>query len=96
MIKTITATNEQELWLESEQNCTLSSHSKGFETIAIGKFSDICNIYSYWTELRSRLSILIDEVEFIDDLVWIKDKLDNWRFGLSFFSQEKWRLNVTV
>jgi AraC family transcriptional regulator, transcriptional activator of the genes for pyochelin and ferripyochelin receptors len=89
MTKTLTDTDEQELWAESEQNGTLSSQSKGFETITLGKFSDICNIYSCSTELRSGLSIAVDEVEFIDDLVWMKDKSDNLRFGLSFFLSGK-------
>jgi len=89
MTKTLTDTDWQELWAESEQKGTVSSQSKGVETIFQGKILDVCNIYTCWTELRSGLSIEIKEDEFIDDLIWIRDSLDDSRFGLSFFLSGK-------
>jgi hypothetical protein len=69
MTKIITNTDWEELWTESEENGQASIQSKGFETIHQGKILDIFNTYKCWTELRSGLSIVIHEDEFINDLV---------------------------
>lgn len=92
MTKILTNTDWQELLAESEQNCQASSQSKGFETIYQGNILNICNTYKCWTELRSGLFIVIHEDEFIDDLVWIRDSLDDSEFGLSFFLSGKVRI----
>ncbi len=85
MTKIITDTNWKQLWQESKDNGNASRQSKGFETIEQGNLPNVCNFYSRWIECRSGLSIMKHEIEFIDDLVWIRDSLDNYRFGLSFF-----------
>jgi AraC family transcriptional regulator, transcriptional activator of the genes for pyochelin and ferripyochelin receptors len=85
MTKILTNTDWKELWAESEQKGTVSSQSKGNETIYQGKILDVCNTYKCWTSLSSGLSIWIHEKEFIDDLVWIRDSFDESLFGLSFF-----------
>ncbi|MDV2994685.1 MAG: HTH-type transcriptional activator RhaR [Chroococcidiopsis sp. SAG 2025] len=83
MIKILTDTNWNELCQET------SFQLKGFETIVQGKIPNVCNTYDYWAELCNGLSLSIHEVELIDDLVWIKDRLDNLQFGLSFFRSGK-------
>ncbi|MDZ7960271.1 MAG: AraC family transcriptional regulator [Aulosira sp. DedQUE10] len=90
--KILTSTYWQELQAESEQNGTVSSQSKGVETIYQGKILNVCNIYECWTELRGGLCISIHKQEFIDDLVWIKDSLNDYQFGLSFFLSGKVRI----
>ncbi len=92
MTKIFTDTDWQELWVESEKKGILSSQSKGFETIEKGKILNVCNIYQCWTKLRNGLTIEIHEIEFIDDLVWIRNSLDESRFGLSFFLSGKVRI----
>ncbi|MEH2127183.1 hypothetical protein [Nostoc sp.] len=89
MTKVIKSTDWGELWAESEQKGTVSRQLKGFGIIHQGKILDVVNKYECWTELRSGLSLTTIEQEFIDDLVWIRDSLDESQFGLSFFSQEK-------
>ncbi|TVP59976.1 MAG: AraC family transcriptional regulator [Nodularia sp. (in: Bacteria)] len=89
MTKILTDTDWQELKAESEQKGILSIQSKGVETISQGKILDVCNTYHCWTKLRSGLSILIHEEKFTDDLVWIRDSFDDYRFGLSFFLSGK-------
>ena len=54
--------------------------------------SNICNTYDWWAELRSGLYFWIHEVEFIDELVWMRDRLENYQFGLSFFLSGKARI----
>lgn len=92
MTKLLTDSNWQELWAESEQNGNIYRQSNSFESIYQGKILDVCNIYTCWAELRSGLSILTNELEFIDDLGWIRDGLDNSQFGLSFFLSGKVRI----
>ncbi|MGJ5631447.1 helix-turn-helix transcriptional regulator [Nostoc sp. CALU 1950] len=92
MTKILTDTDWQELKAESEQNGQAYTQSKGVETIHQVKILDVFNTYQCWTELRGGLSILINEVEFIDDLVWIRDSFDDYRFGLSFFLSGKVRI----
>jgi len=92
MTKTLTDTDWQELWAESEQKGTVSSQSKGVETIRQGKIFDVCHTYHCGTKLRSGLYIWIHEEEFIDDLVWIRDSLDESQLGLSFFLSGKVRI----
>lgn len=92
MTKLLTNSNWQELCAESERNGKVYRQSKGFETIYQGKILDVCNTYICWAELRSGLFIKIHEEEFIDDLVWIRDRLDNLQFGLSFFLSGKVRI----
>ncbi|MEH2213298.1 helix-turn-helix transcriptional regulator [Nostoc sp.] len=89
MTKVITTTDWKELWSESEQNGKAFHKSKGFETIHQGNILDVGNNYECSTELRSGLSLTTIEQEFIDDLVWIRDSLDNSQFGLSFFISGK-------
>ncbi len=89
MTKIFTSTDWQEWWAESKQNGTVSTQSKGFETIHQGKILNICNTYECWTELRNGLSISIHEEKFIDDLVWVRDSLNEFQFGLSFFLSGK-------
>ncbi len=86
MTKTLTTTDWDELWQET------SCQSKGFETIEQGKIPDICNTYDWWADLRSGLSLWIHEEEFIDELVWIRNKSNDLRFGLSFFLSGKVRI----
>ena len=85
MTKTLTNTDWDELWQES------SCQSQGFETIAQGKIID-CNTYDWWAELGNGLSFRIHEEEFIEDIVWIRNKFDNSQFGLSFFLSGKVRI----
>jgi len=92
MTKIITSTDWQELFAESEQNCQAYTESKGFETIHQGNILNICHTYKCWTELGSGLSMSIHSEEFIDDLVWIRDSLDDSEFGLSFFLSGKVRI----
>ena len=92
MKKILTDTDWQEMWAESEQKGTVSSQSKEVETITQGKILYVCNTYNYWTELRNGLSISIYEEEFIDDLLWMRNSLDESRFGLSFFLSGKVRI----
>ena len=92
MTKILTDTNWQELLAASGHNGTFSSQSKGFETIEHGKIPDVCNTYDWWAELRSGLSLSIHEVELAEDLVYVRDRLDNLRFGLSFFLSGKVRI----
>ncbi|MUL37896.1 helix-turn-helix transcriptional regulator [Gloeocapsopsis dulcis] len=92
MTKIITDTDWKQLWQESKENGNISRQSKGFETIEQGNLPEICTFYTYWTEIRNGLSIMKHEIEFIDDLVWIRDSLDNYRFGLSFFLSGKVRI----
>ncbi|MBF2064132.1 MAG: helix-turn-helix transcriptional regulator [Calothrix sp. C42_A2020_038] len=89
MTKIVTEIDWQELWAESEQEGTFFRQSKGVETIHQGKVLDVCNIHRCWTTLRNGLSVEIIEVNFTDDLVWIRDSLDESRFGLSFFLSGK-------
>jgi AraC-like DNA-binding protein len=86
MTKTLTDTDFDELWQE------ISYKSKGFEAIEQGKITDICHTSQRSAELRSGLSLLIYEVEFIDELVWLKDELDDLQCGLSFFLSGKVRI----
>ncbi|MBW4619661.1 MAG: AraC family transcriptional regulator [Cyanosarcina radialis HA8281-LM2] len=83
MAKTMTNTDFDELWQET------SHKSKGFETIDRGKIVDICNTYERSAELRSGLTLCIYEVEFIDELVWMRDEFDDLQCGLSFFLSGK-------
>ncbi|MDZ8087604.1 MAG: AraC family transcriptional regulator [Nostoc sp. DedQUE12b] len=92
MTKILTSTEWEELWVESEHNGAISSQSKGVETIRQGKILNICNIYECWIELRNGLSICIHEEDFVDDLVWVRDSLDESQFGLSFFLSGKVRI----
>ncbi|WP_414544218.1 hypothetical protein [Nostoc sp. CCY0012] len=92
MTKILTDINWQELKAESEQKGILFIQSKGVETIRQGKILDVCNTYHCWTKLRNGLSIWIHEEEFIDDLVWMRDSFDDYRFGLSFFLSGKVRI----
>jgi hypothetical protein len=45
MTKILTDTDWQEQWAESQQKGTVSSQSKGVETIRQGKILDVCNTY---------------------------------------------------
>ncbi len=92
MTKILTSREWEELWGESEQNGAISSQSKGVETICQGKILNISNIYECWIELRNGLSIHIHEEDFVDDLVWVRDGLDESQFGLSFFLSGKVRI----
>ncbi|RUR72212.1 helix-turn-helix transcriptional regulator [Chlorogloeopsis fritschii PCC 9212] len=86
MTKIFTDTDWDEL---CEQN---SYQSQGFEVIEQRKIPDICNTYDWCAQLRGGLSLSIHEVELINDLVCIRDRLDDYQFGLSFFLSGKVRI----
>lgn len=89
MTKIFTTIDWDELWQESEENGKVSSQSKGFETIEYAKIPDVCNLYDYWAVLRNSLSLSIHQEELNDDLVLIRDRLNDSPFGLSFFISGK-------
>lgn len=89
MTKILTTTDWDELWQENEQNGKAFSQLKGFETIEHGKIPDISDYYDCRAELRSGLFLSIHKEELNDDLVLIRDRLNDSPFGLSFFISGK-------
>jgi len=93
MAKIITSKNWREIWAESQDNDIYFSHVNGkYESIFQGKNPYLGRSRCCHIDLRNGLSIEYNEVEFIDDLVILKNKLNQPLFGLSFFLSGKVRI----
>ncbi|AFZ54141.1 helix-turn-helix transcriptional regulator [Cyanobacterium aponinum] len=93
MAKIITSNDWEEIWAESHDNGTYISYSRNkYGYIIQGKHPYLGRNRCYGIDLRNGLSIEYNEVEFSDDLVILRDKLNQPLFGLSFFLSGKVRI----
>lgn len=93
MAKIIKSSDWEEIWAESQDNDTYFSHVNGkYESIFQGKNPYLGRSRCYDINLRNGLSIEYNEMEFMDDLVILKNKFNKPEFGLSFFLSGKVRI----
>jgi AraC family transcriptional regulator, transcriptional activator of the genes for pyochelin and ferripyochelin receptors len=93
MTKIMTDRDWEEIWEESRHNGTLLYESNQFEQLVRADVPDIGNCYDLWIELRNGLSLSINRQELNEDVVYMKDILDDYQFGLSFFLSGNVKIN---
>jgi AraC family transcriptional regulator, transcriptional activator of the genes for pyochelin and ferripyochelin receptors len=93
MAKILTSSDCQEIWAESEENGTFSYQCKNSKHIVQGKSRYLGKAESLELNLRNGLSINYYQLEFNDDIIWLKEVFDRPQFGLSFFLSGKVKID---